>query len=37
MKGKEESVVSTNVLMAVGRGANVDGLDLEAAGVEYSP
>lgn len=37
MKGKEESIVSTNVLMAVGRGANVDGLDLEAAGVEYSP
>ena len=37
LKGKEESVVSDTVLMAVGRGANVEGLDLEKAGVEYSP
>jgi dihydrolipoamide dehydrogenase len=35
-KGKSESVISTDVLMAVGRGANVEGLNLEAAGVEYS-
>lgn len=37
LKGKTETVVSSNVLMAVGRGANVEGLNLEAAGVEYSP
>lgn len=36
-KGKEESVVSSNVLMAVGRAPRVEGLGLEAAGVEYSP
>lgn len=36
-KGKEETVVSTDLLMAVGRAPRVDGLNLEAAGVEYSP
>ena len=37
LKGKEESVISTDILMAVGRRPNVEGLNLEAAGVEYSP
>lgn len=36
-KGKEEKAVSTDLLMAVGRAPRVDGLNLEAAGVEYSP
>lgn len=36
-KGKEESVVSTDLLMAVGRAPRVEGLGLENAGVEYSP
>lgn len=36
LKGKEESVESTDILMAVGRKPVVAGLDLEAAGVEYS-
>ncbi|MBD5371706.1 MAG: dihydrolipoyl dehydrogenase [Bacteroides sp.] len=35
-KGKEETVVSTDLLMAVGRAPRVSGLDLEKAGVEYS-
>lgn len=35
-KGKEETVVSSDILMAVGRGPRVEGLNLEAAGVEYS-
>lgn len=29
-KGKEQTVTGTNVLMAVGRGANVEGLNLDA-------
>jgi len=37
LKGKEEKVVSTDLLMAVGRTPRVDGLNLEAAGVEFSP
>ncbi|MDE6272879.1 MAG: dihydrolipoyl dehydrogenase [Muribaculaceae bacterium] len=36
-KGKEESVVSSDLLMAVGRAPRVEGLGLEKAGVEYSP
>ena len=36
-KGKEESVVADKVLMAVGRKANVDSLNLADAGVEYGP
>ena len=36
-KGKEETVVSTDLLMAVGRAPRVQGLNLEAAGVEYTP
>lgn len=36
-KGKEQTVTATNVLMSVGRGPNVDGLNLDAAGVEWSP
>ncbi len=36
VKGKEESVVSSDLLMAVGRAPRVDGLNLEAAGVEHS-
>lgn len=36
-KGKEESITSTNLLMAVGRAPRLEGLNLEAAGVEYSP
>ncbi len=35
-KGKEQTVVSSDLLMAVGRAPKVDGLNLEAAGVEYS-
>ena len=37
LKGKEEKVVSSDLLMAVGRAPRVDGLNLEAAGVEYTP
>lgn len=36
-KGKQETVVADKVLMAVGRKANVDSLNLAAAGVEFSP
>lgn len=36
VKGKEETVVSTDLLMAVGRTPFTEDLNLEAAGVEYS-
>lgn len=36
-KGETKTVVSSDLLMAVGRAPRVDGLDLEKAGVEYSP
>lgn len=35
-KGKEEQIESSDILMAVGRAPRVDGLNLEAAGVEYT-
>ncbi len=34
-KGKMESIVGESLLVAAGRKANVDGLDLEKAGVQY--
>lgn len=37
LKGKEEKVVSSDLLMAVGRAPRVDGLNLEAAGVDFTP
>lgn len=37
LKGKEETVVSSDLLMAVGRAPRVGELNLEAAGVNYSP
>ena len=36
-KGKEETVVSSDLLMAVGRAPRLEGLNLEATGVEFSP
>ncbi len=36
-KGKEETVESSDLLMAVGRAPRLDGLNLEATGVEFSP
>lgn len=36
LKGEEHHKLCDNVLMAVGRGANVEGLGLENAGVAYS-
>lgn len=35
-KGKEETVISSDLLMAVGRSPRVEGLNLDKAGVEYS-
>ena len=35
-KGKEEKVVSSDLLMAVGRAPRIEGLNLEAAGVNFS-
>lgn len=36
-KGKEECVVADKVLMAVGRKANVDSLNLADVGIEFTP
>lgn len=36
-KGREERVEGSHLLVAAGRRPNVNGLDLEAAGVAYSP
>lgn len=36
-KGNEETVACDRVLMAVGRGARLEGLHLEAAGIAYTP
>ncbi len=36
-KAKEETVVADKVLMAVGRRANVDSLNLADAGIEFTP
>lgn len=35
--GKKEDISADNVLVAVGRAPNLEGLDLEKAGVEYTP
>ncbi len=36
-KGKDESVIADKVLMAVGRKANVDSLNLSDVGIEFTP
>lgn len=36
VKGKEDKIISSDLLMAVGRAPRVEGLNLEAAGVNYS-
>ena len=36
LKGKEEKIISSDLLMAVGRAPRVEGLNLDAAGVVYS-
>lgn len=36
-KGKELTVTTSDLLMAVGRAPRLEGLNLEAAGVEFSP
>lgn len=36
VKGKEEKVISSDLLMAVGRRPNIEGLNLESAGVNYT-
>lgn len=36
-KGKEETVVSSDLLMAVGRAPRLEGLNLESTGIEFSP
>lgn len=36
VKGKEEKVISSDLLMAVGRAPRIEGLNLEAAGINYN-
>ena len=36
-KGKEEAIVADRVLMAVGRGPRLEGLNLSAAGIAHTP
>lgn len=36
-KGEEKTVVSSDLLMAVGRAPRIEGLNLEVTGVEFSP
>lgn len=36
-KGKEENVIADKILMAVGRKANVDSLNLADVGIEFTP
>ena len=36
IKGKEETIVSSDLLMAVGRTPRIEGLNLEATGIDYS-
>lgn len=36
-EGQKETIKGSHLLVAAGRRANVDGMDLEAAGVAYSP
>ena len=35
--GEAETITGTDILVAAGRRPNVDGLELETAGIEYSP
>ena len=35
--GAKQEITGTDILVAAGRRPNIDGLDLETAGVEYSP
>jgi len=37
MNGEQACITGSHVLIATGRRANVNGLNLEAAGIEYSP
>lgn len=37
LKGKEQTIESSDILMAVGRKPHVEGLGLETSGIHYSP